>query len=193
MKTLIKYLSKSWKTILLIISLLVVQAICDLSLPGYTSNIINIGIQQGGIDSALPTIMRENTYNEIILFMTNENKEILNNSYKLLDKNTLSIDEYEKYLKKYPLLEQENLYLLKDNINKNELENIVSKPILLSTMLTTDNEEGKLFQNKFKENVQDELKNMTVLEILKVLDEEAKNKMLEEIDNIFSVYPDSIV
>lgn len=193
MKTLIKYLSKSWKTILLIISLLAVQAICDLSLPGYTSNIINIGIQQGGIDSALPTIMKENTYNEIILFMSNENKEILNNSYKLLDKNTLSIDEYEKYLKKYPLLEQENLYLLKDNVKKNELENIVSKPILLSTMLTTDNEEGKLFQNKFKENVQDELKNMTVLEILKALDEEAKNKMLEEIDNIFSVYPDSIV
>lgn len=49
MRNVLHYLKRSWKAVLVILALLVVQAICDLSLPDYTSRIINVGVQQGGI------------------------------------------------------------------------------------------------------------------------------------------------
>ena len=54
MKNLFKYAASYWKAMIAIILILFVQAYCDLSLPDYTSKIINVGIQQGGIDEALP-------------------------------------------------------------------------------------------------------------------------------------------
>ena len=60
MLKLMKYLKGSVKSIFLIILLLVLQAFCDLSLPSYTSNIVNIGIQQGGVDSHVPEVILVN-------------------------------------------------------------------------------------------------------------------------------------
>ena len=49
MKNLFKYAAEHWKALLLIIAVLFIQAYCDLSLPAYTSDIVNVGIQQGGV------------------------------------------------------------------------------------------------------------------------------------------------
>ena len=94
MKRIFKYLMKSWKNVLLIVSLLVIQAICDLSLPGYTSNIINVGIQQGGITSSTPLVLREDTYKKINIFLNDDEKNIVSNHYQKLDKKNLSNLEY---------------------------------------------------------------------------------------------------
>lgn len=67
-----RYLKDSKAMVLSIIVLLVIQAGCDLSLPQYTSDIVDVGIQQGGIERATPEIMRKETYDSLTLFMTEE-------------------------------------------------------------------------------------------------------------------------
>ena len=54
MKNLFKYAASYWKAMIAIVLILVVQAYCDLSLPAYTSDIVNVGIQQGGIEDDVP-------------------------------------------------------------------------------------------------------------------------------------------
>ena len=66
------YLKNSKAMVLAIILLLIVQAGCDLSLPQYTSDIVDIGIQQGGIERAVPEKMRKETYENLCLFMTED-------------------------------------------------------------------------------------------------------------------------
>ena len=143
MKLMLKYLKKTWKSVLLIITLLIVQAICDLSLPSYTSDIINVGVQQGGINSTTFKVMKESTFEQLSLFINEEDLKKLNDSYELITKDN------EEYVKKYPLLKTENLYILKNN---DKLDDILTKPILVSYMLTSDTEEALLIQNKIKEN-----------------------------------------
>ena len=63
MTKVLKYLKPFTLSIILVIGLLVVQAACDLSLPDYTSNIVNVGIQQNGIENAVPTVIREKELN----------------------------------------------------------------------------------------------------------------------------------
>ena len=67
-----RYLKDSKAMVLSIIVLLVIQAGCDLSFPQYTSDIVDVGIQQGGIERATPEIMRKETYENLTLFMTEE-------------------------------------------------------------------------------------------------------------------------
>ncbi len=62
MKKIIKILQKLWLSIILVVCLLYLQAKCDLMLPDYTSKIINVGIQQGGIEDHVLEAMREETY-----------------------------------------------------------------------------------------------------------------------------------
>ena len=64
MKNLFKYASEHWKALLAIVAILIVQAYCDLSLPAYTSDIVNVGIQQGGVEDHIPyfpTLQADNT------------------------------------------------------------------------------------------------------------------------------------
>ncbi|HHX57031.1 MAG TPA: ABC transporter ATP-binding protein, partial [Clostridiales bacterium] len=67
MLKIIKFLKKSWAYVLLIVALLIVQAMCDLSLPGYTSDIVNIGIQQGGVEEGVPEAISESEYQKLQL------------------------------------------------------------------------------------------------------------------------------
>jgi len=69
---LVKYLKKSTGAIIVIIGLLALQAVCDLSLPDYTSNIVNVGIQQGGIENAVPKAIRKSQLEKLTLFLNDE-------------------------------------------------------------------------------------------------------------------------
>lgn len=195
MKKIFKYLLKSWKSVLLIITLLVVQAICDLSLPGYTSNIINIGIQQGGIEEVIPTVIREDTYNDILLLLTEEDEKYLSKYFQKIDRNILKTEEYKEHLKKYPLLENESLYILKKATGKERetLEEIVKKALTTRQILSSKEEHLSVIQNKIKENFSFELKEYDILTILKMLDNEEKSIILNQINSIISVYPESIL
>ena len=78
---LMKYLKKSAGYIVLIIGLLFLQAYCDLSLPDYTSKIINVGIQQNGIEDGVPEKIRVSTMESLQVFMDEETKEEVSDSY----------------------------------------------------------------------------------------------------------------
>ena len=69
--------------ILCCFAFLFVQSFCELSLPNYMSNIVNIGIQQGGIEDTVPGAMSEKFYNLLKLFMSDSEQELFDKNYKL--------------------------------------------------------------------------------------------------------------
>ena len=76
-----KQLARHWAACLAVVALLFVQAYCDLSLPDYTSKIVDIGIQQGGIESSLPETVRQSTLDALSLLMSEEDANALQNAY----------------------------------------------------------------------------------------------------------------
>ena len=113
MLKLVKYLKSSIGPILLVVLLLVVQAMCDLSLPDYTSRIVNVGIQQGGIENAVPQVIRQSEMEHLFLFMSREDQEEVLTHYETLERSALTESEYASLVKKYPVLADEPLYRLK--------------------------------------------------------------------------------
>lgn len=107
--------------ILCVIALLWVQATCDLSLPDYTANIINIGIQEKGIDSTIPKVLTKDTYNTILSL--SEKKDEIANMYEKKMLSSLTSKDQEKYRKKYPLINQEELYFKKQLTKEQEEKN----------------------------------------------------------------------
>lgn len=132
MTKLFKYLKKSSPIILFIVVLLVLQAYCDLSLPSYTSDIVNVGIQQGGIESPVPEVIRKSQMELLLTLLSEEETEIISDSYELWSEDTLSESEYEESVSEYPLLQKEALYHLTDvsSEEEEELADILAKPLM---------------------------------------------------------------
>lgn len=76
-----------WKSVIIIVLLLFVQAWCDLSLPQYTSDIIDVGIIGNGVEHIFPEAITEEEFATAELFMTEEEKEIWEDSYTKADGN----------------------------------------------------------------------------------------------------------
>ena len=150
-----KYLKNSGFIIFIIILLLAGQASCELSLPTYTSNIINIGIQQGGIENSVPDVIRKSEMDKLFIFMSEKNKNIVLDNYKLISKDSLSSEDFNKYEDLYPALKNEELYLLntkdKDTIDK--LDNILAKAELIVYGLQSNDESSQLIQEQMKQNM----------------------------------------
>ena len=129
MLKLIKHLRPFYWWIAAIFVLLFGQAMADLSLPGYMSNIVNVGIQQGGIQDAVPQAIRASEFTRLTLFMTGSEKAQVSADYRLLDRQSLSTSEYAKYVKTYPALSTTALYLLNTTDKKEtaQLNGIFSK------------------------------------------------------------------
>ncbi|MBZ4668473.1 MAG: transporter, ATP-binding/permease protein [Defluviitaleaceae bacterium] len=121
MSKLIKEFKPFIASILITIAFLFLQAATELALPDYMSDIVNVGIQQNGIENLVPEVMKEDTMDKIMIFSDEDEKTLISQTYKLIGKNTLTQKEYEKLVKKYPALEQENLYILNTR-SKNDLE-----------------------------------------------------------------------
>ena len=83
MLKIMKYLGEFKAAVLAVILLLILQAYCDLALPSYTSDIVDVGIEQGGIENAVPDIMREETLESICLFAEEEDENLIRASYAL--------------------------------------------------------------------------------------------------------------
>lgn len=113
MLKIIKFAKKSWIWILTVIVLLVVQANCDLALPQYTSDIVDVGIQSMGVEENVPEAMTQSTYN-IIAKLSNGEK-VLEKYYTQVTHDDLSKEEIEGYEKKYPEFRSEDIYVLKES------------------------------------------------------------------------------
>ncbi len=140
----LKNLKKSALSVAIIVLLLCVQAWADLTLPDYTSKIVNVGIQQGGIESSAPEVIRKSQMNNLLIF-TKEDENILS-KYTLISKNSIDEKEFNKYKKKYPILEKEDLYIInelsKDELN--ELSTLMSKPLMILSNVTNEQTAEKI-------------------------------------------------
>ena len=90
MLNLLKYLKKSIVPILVIVLFLIGQAVCDLSLPDYTSKVVNVGIQQGGVENPVPDVIRASEMDKLMLLMEESDKNTVLSNYNYLDKASLS-------------------------------------------------------------------------------------------------------
>ena len=147
MLKLIKYLKSSVVPVLIIVLLLVVQAFCDLSLPDYTSNIVNVGIQQGGVEDAVPDAIRKTELDRILLFTSEDDKNKILDNYTYLDKESLNESEFNDYKEDYPELESESLYKLNDinDEERNSLNDIFGKPIMIVSTLEGQENSDQVF------------------------------------------------
>ena len=131
----LKNLKESWISVIAIVLLLIVQAAGDLTLPDYTSKIVNVGIQNGGIENVAPEVIRKSEMENLLIF-TDDDDKILS-SYEEISKENLENSEYEKIVKKYPALENEVLYKIK-KLNSNEQEDLdllMAKPLMMLSTL----------------------------------------------------------
>ena len=125
------YLKNSKAMVFTIILLLVIQAGCDLSLPQYTSDIVDVGIQQGGIERATPEKMRKETYENMCLFMTEE-----------------EIEQIEPYYSE----DEEGNYVLntKDKDILDEMDSVLGMPMLI---IASIEESGEMDINQIRQAV----------------------------------------
>ena len=203
MKKIIKHLKPFIGAIFISFVLLFVQAICDLSLPDYMSNIVNVGIQQGGVDNAVPEIIRASEFDKLLIFIKDEDKSLFKDSYNLLDKSTLSVDEYDKYVKKYPELANENLYKL-DTKNKEDIKNlntVMGKAIMVTMMFENQGNESMLNNmagnNTDSNQITGALSQMPegtdVFQMLSMMPKEQLDSMLSQVDEKISAVSDSMI
>nr|WP_307992239.1 ABC transporter ATP-binding protein [uncultured Niameybacter sp.] len=177
MLKMITYLKRSVVPILGIVILLTVQAVCDLSLPDYTSKIVNIGIQQGGVENAVPKVIRKSELDKLMLFMSEEEKSKVEDCYSIVDASKVQ---------DYPIAATEEVYELhmEDEVVLDEVNTILGKSMLaLSGLEQAPELPGGMKIDKDTDLVQ--LFNMIPKEQLLVI----KEKMGEKLD----VMPESII
>lgn len=169
MTKLLKFLKPYAGAVAAIICVLIVQAYCDLSLPAYTSDIVNVGIQQSGIDEKVPEEISEEDLGSLMMLAPSDKQEEIQEAYEE------SKGDYDYDGK---------VFLLKDSVkdDKEELENLeelLAKPMLLAAGSTLDSEmAGKLKMN-FQQPMQPEQKDEMLKEIYKQLDD-VPDMMLEQ-------------
>lgn len=180
-KVLLK-LRKAWKSVLIVMILLVVQAMGELALPDYTSRIVNVGIQQGGVESCAPEAIREEELQNILL-ATDEDDFILD-KYTLLSKDDLSESDYNKYVKEYPALEKENIYILKkiSKEDKEKLEDVMAKPLVMMYVIQDETKAESMRQyviSVLPVEVQSAFQNASLIDIIKAMPEEQSKQMID--------------
>ena len=195
MLKLIKYLKSSVASILIIVVLLVGQAACDLTLPQYTSNIVNVGIQQGGVENAAPTVIRVSEMNKLFLFMSQAEQDTVLQSYKKLDKADMTAADADKALKKYPQLAKEPLYerTAKDDETIDALSRLLSKPMLVVMGFSGDNEEMGAMADQMLASLPPQMAGKDVFDVLAMMTDEQRSQMITAINDKMKEMPDSIL
>ena len=192
----LKNLKESWISVIAIVLLLIVQAAGDLTLPDYTSKIVNVGIQNGGIENVAPEVIRKSEMDNLLIF-TEEDDKILA-SYEEISKDNLDSNEYEKLVKKYPVLENEALYRIKkiSGSEQDELDLIMAKPLMMLSTLENEETAEQMKQQMLSQVPEQQkamLQNMSLMEIIKQMPKEQIDKMLETVNQKLDDMQDSIL
>ena len=211
MKNLFKYAASYWKAMIAIVLILVVQAYCDLSLPAYTSDIVNVGIQQGGIEDEVPRQIATEEMEKLLLFVSEDDQQMVMDAYT--EDNT----SYKK-----------EAYVLKDSVAEegNTMENlkdILQIPMMMTSGIESGSDTTKQMEDKLKEQMSQgmaqsmpqgadrtmpegmpqgesqaesqavSLDDMSMFELLKMLPAEQRTTMVEKIEEQMSEMPDTIL
>lgn len=192
----LKNLKESWISVITIVLLLIVQAAGDLTLPDYTSKIVNVGIQNGGIENVAPEVIRKSEMENMLIF-TEEDDKILA-SYEEISKDNLDSAEYEKLVKKYPALENESLYKIKkiSSSEQEELDSLMAKPLMLLCTLENEDTAEQMKQqmlSQMQEQQKVMLQNMSLIEIIKQMPKGQLDQMLETVNQKIDDMQESIL
>lgn len=165
-----KYLKSSTFSVLAVILLLFVQAYLDLTLPDYTSKIVNVGVQQGGIENAAIETIGEDTLNKLVLFMDTDDKKYILNHYE-------KTDTYQG----------ENIYELKEDSDTEKVSSIMAKPMLIVSFAeqSDKSEEGSV---SF-----DLPEGVSLYQALSMMSDAEREKMLKGINKEIKDIPDTII
>lgn len=183
MGKLFKYLKTYWKMAFVILLVLLVQVYCDLSLPSYTSDIVNVGIQQAGVDDKIPEAISEEEMEEVLLFVQADDRQTV-------------LDAYEKDENTY----NQTAYVLKKNIQDNEekteeLEEILSVPMMLTAGFEQGSDATAKIEEQLRANIPAQMlpKDATVFDILKMLPKEQLSQMTDKMKDQMGDMPDTII
>ena len=211
MKNLFKYAASYWKAMIAIVLILVVQAYCDLSLPAYTSDIVNVGIQQGGIEDDVPRQIATEEMEKLLLFVSEDDQQTVMDAYT--EDNT----SYKK-----------EAYVLKDSVAEEEntmenLKDILQIPMMMTSGIESGSDTTKQMEDKLKEQMSQgmaqsmpqgadrtmpegmpqgesqaesqavSLDDMSMFDLLKMLPAEQRATMVEKIEEQMSEMPDTIL
>lgn len=168
-----RYLKPYWISVVAVIVLVFAQVQAQLALPDHMSKIITYGIQYGGITESIPSAMSEETYSHLQVFMDEESKTILEDNYVHVSRGDTS------YTKKYPLVENEDIYVLKDHPDSS-LEDTIKKPLLMTSLL--ENEE---ILKSFKLDSSSQLYQALALQ------PQLKEQIVNQFDAMLSKYTDA--
>ena len=183
MGKLFKYLKTYWKMAFVILLVLLVQVYCDLSLPSYTSDIVNVGIQQAGVDDKIPEAISEEEMEKVLLFVQADDRQTV-------------LDAYEKDENTY----DQTAYVLKKNIQDDEekteeLEEILSVPMMMTAGFEQGSDTTSKIEEQLRANIPAEMlpKDATVFDILKMLPEEQLSQMTDKMKDQMDDMPDTII
>ena len=185
MRKLFQFLKPYAPRVLLILCVLVVQAYCDLSLPTYTSNIVNVGIQQSGIDEEIPENISEEEMNRLLLFVSEGDRQDIQDAY---EKSSESFDYDGEVL------------TLKDSVKSdNEKLDALTEEMKLPMMLTAGFENGsdttKQMEGQLKEQMSQVpgIEKMSVFDIFGMMNDTQRAAIVDKITKQMDKMPDSIL
>lgn len=185
MRKLFQFLKPYAPRVLLILCVLVVQAYCDLSLPTYTSNIVNVGIQQSGIDEEIPENISEEEMNRLLLFVSEDDRQDIR-------------DAYEKSSERFDY--DGEVLTLKDSVKSdNEKLDALTEEMKLPMMLTAGFEDGsdttKPMEGQLKEQMSQVpgIEKMSVFDIFGMMDDTQRSAIVDKITEQMDKMPDSIL
>lgn len=183
MKNLFKYAASYWKAMIAIILILFVQAYCDLSLPAYTSNIVNVGIQQGGIEDEIPEQIAREEMDKLLLFVSEEDGQ------KVMDAYEEDTESYEK-----------DAYVLKESVSGDEeqmkeLQDILKLPMMMTAGFESGSDMTKEVESQLKSSLPDGTvsEDTTIFDIMKMLPGEQRTAMVEKMGEQMDDLPDTIL
>ena len=185
MRKLFQFLKPYAPRVLLILCVLVVQAYCDLSLPTYTSNIVNVGIQQSGIDEEIPENISEEEMNRLLLFVSEDDRQDIQDAY---EKSSESFDYDGEVL------------TLKDSVKSDDEKlDALTEEMKLPMMLTAGFENGsdttKQMEGQLKEQMSQVpgIEKMSVFDIFGMMDDAQRAAIVDKITEQMDKMPDSIL
>ena len=183
MKNLFKYAAEHWKSLLVIIVVLFVQAYCDLSLPAYTSDIVNVGIQQGGIEDQVPEAVSAEDMENLLLFVPADEQDTVLSAYDA-DNSTYDTEAY----------------VLKNSVSSDEKEleelgDILASPMMLTAGFESGSDMTKQIEDQLRSVLpaQAVTEDMTVFDIIKLLPEEQRDALIQTMEEQMEDVPETIL
>lgn len=195
MLRIMKYLKPYLLMILLAIGMLYGQVMADLALPDYMSDIINVGIQQGGIVNAVPEAIRQNEMDKVTIFLNADERAAVSNDYTLVDQNS---PDYKDFLKEYPILATEAIYVL-NTTNEAEVEKInpmMAKGLMIVSTIDqaiNDPEKAAEVSQKMGFDLSKFPQGMDVFSMLSSMPETQRSAVINSIDEKLSAMGSSMI